>query len=179
MKNIYASVTTSILGSILILVSYSTPAVFSRSQVVFYCGRTQDGNLDPATLMGVRGIRGVEHRTIVVWRENTGSMTPLQRCEIVSRRFQQAWDRGNFQKLVPGVDRRTGSGLICAVSGSNDPCQLNRVLFTVKTERDAKEITERLRGTMNNNSGTPIYQSSTAESIDMQELIDSILRQRS
>jgi Circadian oscillating protein COP23 len=151
----------------------TSPSLSQPQKVAFYCGRTTDGNLDPATIVGTKGRKGDEHRVIVVWRQRVGNMTPEQRCELVSKRFQLAWEKGNFNHLVPGMDRKSGRGLICAVSKSNSICDTDKMLFSVNSQQDAREIVTGLYDSIRR-TGNPTYQSSSNESIDMQELIDSI-----
>jgi hypothetical protein len=51
----------------------SAQVVAQTERVGFYCGYTQDGNLFPATMVGVSG-REREPRTLIVWKNNTLSM---------------------------------------------------------------------------------------------------------
>lgn len=158
--------------SIAILIA-TFPSLAQSQKVVFYCGRTTDGNLNPATLVGTKGRKGEEHRVIVVWRQKVGNLTPEQRCEMVSKKFQSAWEKGNFNHLVPGMDRKSGRGLICAVSKSDSICDADKMLFTVNSQQDAQEIVTGLYDSIRR-TGNPTNQSSSNASIDMQELIDSI-----
>jgi hypothetical protein len=162
----------SILTPLAILTA-TFSALAQPQKVAFYCGRTTDGNLNPATIVGTKGRKGEEHRVIVIWRQKAGKMTPEHRCELVSKRFQTAWDRGNFNHLVSGIDRQSGRGSICAVSKSNSTCDGESILFTVNNQKEAREIVTGLYESIRQ-TGNPLYQSSSNESIDMRELIDSI-----
>ena len=163
----------SIVCTHLAIFVLTSSALAQSQKVAFYCGRTTDGNLDPATIVGTKGRKGDEHRVIVIWRQKVSNITPAQRCEIVSKRFQSAWEKGNFNHLVSGMDRKSGRGLICAVSKSNSICDADKMLFTVNSQKDAQEIVTGLYESIRR-TGNPNYQSSSHESIDMQELIDSI-----
>jgi Circadian oscillating protein COP23 len=150
----------------------ATPTLAETEKVAFYCGRTQDGNLYPATMIGVSG-REREPWTIVVWKNRSGNVTPQQRCDTVSRRFQAAWDRHEFNHLVAGTEAKSGRGLICAVRDRNSVCDASKMLFTVNNRQNAREIIQGLYEGMRK-TGNPTYQASSNESIDMQELINSL-----
>jgi Circadian oscillating protein COP23 len=159
----------------LLLISTSfptTPTLAETEKVAFYCGRTQDGNLYPATMAGVSG-REREPWTIVIWKNRSGNLTPQQRCETVSRRFQAAWDRHEFNHLVAGTEAKSGRGLICALRDRNSVCESSKMLFTVNNRQNAREIIQGLYESIRK-TGNPTYQSSSNESIDMQELINSL-----
>jgi Circadian oscillating protein COP23 len=151
---------------------HATPTLAETEKVAFYCGRTQDDNLYPATMIGVSG-RDREPWTIVVWKNKAGNVTPQQRCDTVSRRFQAAWDRHEFNHLIAGTEAKSGRGLICAVRDRNSTCDASKMLFTVNNRQNAREIIQGLYEGMRK-TGNPTYQASSNESIDMQELINSI-----
>jgi Circadian oscillating protein COP23 len=147
------------------------PALAQTEKVAFYCGRTTDGSLNPATILGVSGRRSDEHKTIVIWRKTIDKITPEQRCEMVTKRFQSAWNKGEFNHLVAGINSKTGQGLICAVRERNGSCDLTKMLFSVKNQQSAREIVQGLYDSLQK-TGNPTYQSSSSESIDMKELIN-------
>ncbi len=177
-----STIVTSLVKPLLLTIALSTTITYlivptniaqaSRAKVAFFCSRTNDGNLDPVTMMGVSGKK--EHQPIVIWKNELGSQAPEQRCQTAFSRFQIAWDRGDFQNLVTGIDRKTGQGLICAVKTRDAKCEPSQVLFAVNNEQKAREITKQLYINMRRGQGIPVYQSSSQESIDMQELIDSM-----
>lgn len=145
----------------------------SPKKVEFYCGRTND--IYPATMLAVKGN---EPRTIVVWRNKFGKMSPKQRCEITSRRFQAAFvERTDLAFLIPGIDRQTGHGLICAVKSSGNQCDAKQMLFATRDQQDAQEIVRGLYDSIRR-TGNPVYQSSSSDSIDIKELIDSLVNSR-
>jgi Circadian oscillating protein COP23 len=166
----------SVIATLIVLLLTSLETHPSLAQTPkkfeFYCGRTND--IYPATMLAARGS---EPRTIVVWRNKFGKMSPQQRCETISRRFQAALDRGNLNFLIPGIDRQTGHGLICAVKSGENQCDTKQMLFALRNQQDAQEI---LRGLYDSirRTGNPIYQSSSSESIDIKELIDSLANPR-
>lgn len=163
------TITTSIA---LFLVSFQALPTHAQptKNIEFYCGRTND--IYPATMLAVRGS---EPRTIVVWRNKFGKMSPQQRCEGISRRFQAALERRELDLLGYGIDRQTGQGLICATKYGENQCDVKHMLFAVRNQQAAQEIVRGLYDSIRR-TGNPIYQSSSNESIDMKELIDALTK---
>jgi Circadian oscillating protein COP23 len=161
------TITTSIA---LLLASFQTLPTLAQpvKTVEFYCGRTND--IYPATMLAVKGS---EPRTIVVWRKKYGKMSPLQRCQAISPRFQAALERDEFDLLGYGINPQTGQGLICATKYGKNQCDVKHMLFAVNNQQAAEEIVRGLYDSIRR-TGNPIYQSSSNESIDMKELIDSL-----
>jgi Circadian oscillating protein COP23 len=148
----------------------TTPSLAQPKKMEFYCSRTND--MYPATMLGVSGR---DPLTIVVWKNKFGNMSPKQRCETISPLFQKALRSGDFNRLVSGVDRKTGQGLICASKkyGENQ-CDSKRMLFAVNSQQDAKDIIRDLYQSMSSRVSNPVSQSSSSESIDLQELVNSM-----
>ena len=148
----------------------SSPTLAQSQNVAFYCGRTTQN--EPATVMQVKGIEAT--RTIVVWKNGFGNMPAKKRCELVSEKFQTAWNQGDFKKLVPKIERNSGKGILCALLSEKQVCQEKDILFRVNNAAKADSLVADLFQAMSSKVGSPIYQSSSAQSIDMQELIKSI-----
>jgi hypothetical protein len=143
--------------------------------VQFFCGRVnQDGKIIPTTQAVSSGT--VDPVSLIFWKyPPPKGMTNRQRCETVSKRFQLAWDRGTFDKLIVGTDKKTGLGLICAVPYAETQCTRSHLLFTLGTGSDAEEVRDRLRSTLSGpGKGSPLSQSSGENEIDMQLLIDRL-----
>jgi hypothetical protein len=146
-----------------------------KAKVSFFCGRANvNGEIIPTTQAMSSGMS--ETISLISWRyQPPKGMTNQQRCEIVSKRFQSAWDRGTFDKLISGVDKNSGMGLICAVTYTQKKCDRANLLFTLSTGSDAEDLLNRLRGTISGSAGgQPIAQSSGSNEIDMQLLVDRL-----
>jgi Circadian oscillating protein COP23 len=150
--------------------SSPTLAQSPAPEVAFFCGRNTQNEL--ATEVRVKGIEAT--RIIVVWKNGFGNMPAQKRCEIVSEKFQTAWNRRNFHKLVPNVERSSGKGILCALLTEKQVCQEKDILFRVNNAAQADSIVANLYQAMSSKVSRPLYQSSSAQSIDMQELIKSI-----
>jgi Circadian oscillating protein COP23 len=147
------------------------PTTLAQETVEFYCGRTE--NQEPATVLGVRG--KPKFRTVVIWRKSFGQISAEKRCRIISDRFEEGRKNKQFDLLIAGRDKTTGQGLICAIKHGEKICDSKHLLFSVNNQAEAKEIVQGLYSSMRKN-GKPVPQSSSSESIDIQELIDSIDR---
>lgn len=94
---------------------------------------------------------------------------------MVSKRFQLAWDRGTFDKLIVGIDKRTGMGIVCAVAYTEKECTRSHLLFTLSTGSDAEEVRDGLRSAISGGGkGAPQPQSSGENEIDMRLLRDRL-----
>jgi Circadian oscillating protein COP23 len=140
------NVKSSIIAAITLFITSSCLPISSTLAQVkkarFYCDVIQINDVSyPATRLEISNRTGQEPSTIVVWKSAFANMSPKQRCEMVSSRFQSAWDRGDLKRLVAGIDRKTGQGLICAVSNRDSKCDLKHTLFAVQDKRKAQDIT--------------------------------------
>lgn len=144
-----------------------------KGTVQFFCGRVnQDGKIIPTTQAISTG--NSDPVSLILWKDTPPKgMTNQQRCEIVSKRFQSAWNGGSFDKLIAGIDKTSGLGLICAVRYTERTCDRSNLLLTLNTSSDAEDMLNRIRGTLSNpDKAVPISQSSGENEIDMQLLID-------
>jgi Circadian oscillating protein COP23 len=159
---------------ILILPSRSL-ARDKTDNVQFFCGRiNQDGKIIPTTQAVSSGT--VDPVSLILWQyPPPKGMTNQQRCETVSKRFQLAWDRGTFDKLIVGIDKKSGLGMVCAVPYAEKECTRSHLLFTLAKSSDAEEVRDRLRSAISGpGKGKPIPQASGENEIDMQLLIDRL-----
>jgi hypothetical protein len=145
-----------------------------KSQVKFFCTYSQDGKLTPYTSVGIVGTRA-EHRAIVKWSDYK-NRTAEQRCQEATRKFQAAWDRGSFHRLVAGKNSNR-EGIICALSYKQTRCDGSHQLFVLRNASESKEIVRQLYQTIGGAVvSDPAEQSSDLNEIDMQQLIESISR---
>jgi hypothetical protein len=158
---------------IAILISPSPSLANQKSTVQFFCGRVnQNGKIIPTTQ--AISIGNSDPISLILWKYTPPKgMTNQQRCETVSKRFQSAWNRGSFDKLIPGIDKSSGLGLICAVSYTEKTCDRSNMLLTLSTDSDADDMLNHIRGMLSNpDKGSPIPQSGGENEIDMQLLRD-------
>jgi hypothetical protein len=161
-----------------ILISPSPSLANQKGTVQFFCGRfNQKGKIIPTTQ--AISIRNSNPVSLILWKyPPPKGMTNQQRCETVSKRFQSAWDRGNFDKLIAGIDKASGLGLICAIRYTERTCDRSKMLLTLSTGSDADEMLDRIRGKLSDpDKDIPIPQSGGENEIDMQLLSDLLNKQ--
>jgi Circadian oscillating protein COP23 len=122
------------------------PAQTTTTATRIYCGQSYDPSSKqnlPTTLALATG--QTEPTALIVWKsEFFGSnYTPKKRCEVVSPKFQAAFQAGRIY-LSSGVDKTTGQGIICSAASANDACDKSSMLFTLKSYQKAQETMERL-----------------------------------
>ncbi|OCR02029.1 hypothetical protein BCD67_07585 [Oscillatoriales cyanobacterium USR001] len=109
--------------------STTSPTTSSR----FYCGMS---NGQPATLLS--SIRGIT--PLIIWEKPDliSGLSPEQRCEEISARFQRFYDSGSLRYLTTGTVGN--QPVLCAVSEINTPCSLSNVLIPLSPGTDAKSV---------------------------------------
>jgi Circadian oscillating protein COP23 len=159
MDRLFRSIAITLFLPILI---GSAPALASDRtvKVRFFCAPSQDDKMTPTTYAMTSGMK--DYLPLIMWKYTPPKgTTNQQRCESTSSRFQSAWDRGTFDKLIANTDKKNGAGLICAVSYRELKCDRSNSLFTLNTGSDAADIIQRLRGAISGpEKGEPIPQSS-------------------
>ncbi|MFH7028731.1 MAG: COP23 domain-containing protein [Heteroscytonema crispum UTEX LB 1556] len=63
-------------------------------------------------------------------------LSPLRRCQDVSRRFQKNLDNGTLKTIVTGTIN--GLPVVCAAISTNDACTSSTMLFTLKGGANAR-----------------------------------------
>jgi len=130
---------TFTIASFLALVSVaaiSQPSYAGRTE--FYCAaeggeyftfvRTEDG----------------ERHKVMGWISTYSypNMTPKQRCQQVSTRFQRNYDNGTLKRIASGkVKKET---VICSGIDVNTVCDSSNLLFTLKPGEKGKEVAQKL-----------------------------------
>ena len=144
--------------------------------IQFYCGKAADpsskSNL-PATVVKAAGYE--EETVLIIWKSEAFKTTPQQRCETVSPKFQAAMQQGR-NYLTAGIDKKSGSGMICAMSNAEQPCDRSNMLFTLKSYQDAGNTIEQLSSVLLGTASMPQYQSSGNRVVDLRKF--ALLRKK-
>jgi hypothetical protein len=117
----------------------------AKSEVKFICGQSFDqvsGQRYPTTYAW-------NHRgkmAIIRWKKQWGSTNyrPQQRCEEVSSRFQQAYNKGTLNFITNGV--MNGQPVICTTSGYGRACE--SLLVTLQQGENSLAILDELKGVL-------------------------------
>ena len=183
----FALVTAILLSSLITIAGSSATQVMAENTnpqlvaqasptVQFYCGKAADpsskSNL-PATVAKVAGSE--EETVLIIWKSEAFKSTPQQRCETVSPKFQASLQQ-NRNYLTAGIDKKSGLGMICAVSNAEQPCDRPNMLFTLKSYQDAGNTIEELSNVLKGTANGPKYQSGGNQVVDLRNL--ALLRKK-
>ncbi|MGL5064262.1 MAG: COP23 domain-containing protein [Microcoleus sp.] len=123
---------------------------FSYAQARTYtCGTDRSTQL-PATL--VRTPRG--NIPIILWVNNFPPLTPQQRCQEVSDRFQQFADNHLLKYLRTGTVN--GQPVLCVATSRGGTCPNENVLITLPSRSNANQVLERLLDLRRHAAGKPL-----------------------
>ena len=183
----FAIFKTALLSSLITIAGASATQVMAENthpQIVaqasptvqFYCGKAADlsskSNL-PATLAKVSGV--TEEPVLIIWKSEAFKTTPQQRCETVSPKFQASLQQGRHY-LTAGIDKKSGMGMICAMSDAEQPCDRANMLFTLKSYQDAGTTIEGLYSLLAGTISEPQYQSGGNRVVDLRNF--ALLRKK-
>jgi S1-C subfamily serine protease len=109
----------------------------TSTPITFYCGIS---NGQPATL--VRTVRGP--LPLIIWEnpDLISGLSPEQRCEEVSARFQRFYDNKSLEYVTTGTI--VNQPVLCVPSERNTPCSLSNVLIPLSPGTDAKSVLEKI-----------------------------------
>jgi hypothetical protein len=142
-------------------------------KVSFYCGQTFDPNTNqivPTTIVASSSKR--EPVALIQWKSKlNGKFTPQVRCNLVSAKFQQAWEAKRLNYLTAGLDKNSGLGIICGVKELSTRCDKSSMLFTLANGADANETLGRINGIKGGDGSNPVPQSS-GDSVDIDKIIN-------
>ena len=97
----------------------------------YYCGKSQDGT--PTTFARKLAIPGSV--AIVRWeRDNWTNITPQERCEQVSARFERTYQANNLQYIVG--DTFNNQPVVCGVRNYGDICKIEENFLLTLQHRD-------------------------------------------
>ncbi len=161
---------TTFISTLLPLQSLAqTPA-----KVRFYCGQTFDPGSNaivPITLVASSSKR--EPVALIQWKSKlSGKYTPQVRCNMVSAKFQQAWEAKRLNYITAGVDAKSGLGLICGSKERASDCTRTNMLFTLANGADASETIERMKDIRGGIVNNPIVQNSGDRIVDIANIIN-------
>ncbi len=130
---------SQIVSVIALTLSYgatSTQISYAQS-TKFFCG-TSDGV--PATLVHTsRGDIPMIHWVDTYFQAH---WTPRQRCEEISERFQQFYNKGTLNFLKTGIYNR--QNVLCVASYQDGPCLPQGILVTLKPDANPQDTLQRL-----------------------------------
>lgn len=140
----------SVLGlTILSLAAiYQQPVLAERSS--FYCDTAKS---PPMTYIKSRGRKSA----VIRWNLAVNRASALQRCRIVSQRFQRLHDSGNLRFFKVG--KLNGYPVVCGARTSGERCNGANLLFTLIRGTDPNTVLAKLLNVNSLASSTVVNQS--------------------
>ena len=87
----------------------------------------------------------VNKKPLIVWKSEdmtSQGFNPQKRCELVSPRFQQAYDNGTLKFMREG--EFNNQSVICTVSNIGDSCDTGTLLLTLSPEENPEQTLAQL-----------------------------------
>jgi hypothetical protein len=170
MKN---QLTILLAGGLLLSNVVAMAPARAEDGVRFYCGQSYDPTSKkniPTTLVSVPGRK--DPLALIRWKsEYFPQFAPQERCNIVSPKFQKAYNAGNLNFLAAGKHRKNGLGIICGLATPEDSCNNDtNMLFTLKPYASSESVLRQLTGIVSGEINEPIVQSSSGELVDLRPL---------
>ncbi|MCC5611968.1 COP23 domain-containing protein [Nostoc sp. CHAB 5834] len=158
------------LAALTSVATISLPASFSQStaaesqpdKVTFFCRQIFDpasGEQIPATVAWVPERKG--HIRFIGWKSEYFSQsgwTPLKRCNKVTQKFQEFYEKGSLNYLSSGKSK--GLPIICGLANQGETCNANNQLFTIKSGSNTEQVLQRLTDITEGKSAEALLQSS-------------------
>jgi hypothetical protein len=133
----------------------------------YYCNETKiNGKLIPVTYIDSQS----KTRQMIIWEKTLGGQKPLQRCNQVTERLQQAEAKNELNMITSPK----GQPVICTTNKYEGPCKT--VLLTLESDEKKWKILEELKDQLSMHSIGPMKNSSGESSVYYQLDIEELLR---
>lgn len=134
------------LSLTLLMICLNSDLALSKSPKTtryFFCGKFYD------TWTTFGKVRGYAERPIIRWRDDEwdsdDGANPKERCLKVSKSFQDYYNRGLFNYVIPSRDRK-GRGIVCVAQYKTGRC--TGILWYVRPTDNPDEIIKQLFGAL-------------------------------
>jgi hypothetical protein len=109
---------------------------------------------------------------LIRWKKNWGNfISPQQRCEAISPRFQKAYESGTLQFITNGM--MNGQPVICTTRSNGGACQT--LLMTLRQEENSFKTLVELKELLNGTEVTPVTHSSGTPQVYYWVDIDNLI----
>lgn len=165
-------VLTLVTGVVVTELTASRPATAQKVQARFYCGQSyhpEAKKIVPTTFVATSA--RAEPIALLRWKSAFGAYSPQTRCNMVSQKFQSAWKNGNLRYIAAGTDQASGQGIICGLANNTQTCDKSKLLFTLRSRRDAGDVISSINDIRAGRSGGVTDQSSGGEVVNLEELL--------
>jgi hypothetical protein len=139
------------LSTLLTLTALPIAPTQAGSNIHFFCHQTEiNGKLIPVTYIR----NPSQTRKMIIWEKTLGGQNPLQRCNQVSDRLQEAVDKNQLNMITTGIINK--QKVICTTDKYDGACQT--VLLTLEPNENKWEILETLKYILQGKAILPISQ---------------------
>lgn len=133
----------------------------------YYCNETKiNGKLIPVTYIDSPS----KTRQMIIWEKTLGGQKPLERCNHVTERLQQAEAKNELNMITSPK----GQPVICTTNKYEGPCKT--VLLTLESNENKWKILDELKDQLAMRSIGPMKNSSGESSVYYQLDIEALLR---
>jgi hypothetical protein len=158
-----------LLTSLLTLSIVAIAPTQARGNHEFYCNQTKiNGKLIPVTYIRFQS----KTRQMIIWEKTLGGQKPLQRCNHVSDRLQEAEDKNELNMITSPK----GQPVICTTDKYEGPCKT--LLLTLAPDENKRTILDELKDQLGMRSIGPMKHSSGELSVyyqlDLQQLLRNV-----
>ena len=116
----------------------------SAGSVKFACSQSYDAE-QAEYVFTTFAWNPINKKPLIVWQREhltDKGFDPQKRCELVSPRFQQAYDNGTLKFMREGVFNN--QSVICTVSQIGDDCEAGTLLLTLSPEENPQQTLAQL-----------------------------------
>lgn len=153
------------------VLSAPSMAQISSSDYQFFCNRGYDKKTKgyfPTTF-----VRYDNHKyALILWKKHMPGITPQQRCNEVSQRFQKAYKNGSLNIITNGI--MNGQPVICTAKEFQGDCA--DLLVTLKPNEDSLTVLNQLKDSLSGRGVGATPQSSGPRQVYIQIDLENALR---
>ncbi|NER03792.1 MAG: hypothetical protein F6K17_14780 [Okeania sp. SIO3C4] len=160
LKSVLSTIAASAVA-FAVIATFSQPSFAQRGKTVYFCGKSSAGI--PTTYARTASGKRIP---IIRWEKDwSEKYTPEKRCEIVSKKIQEAEEKDVLKVLKVGLENN--QRVICAAKNVDEACEV--LLFTLRSGDDPNKLLGTLIGTAYS-SGSIVIHSDDPYEADYYEL---------
>ncbi len=153
------------------VLSLPSMAQISNSDYQFFCNRSYDKKTNlrvPTTFVYYNNHKSA----LILWTKKMVDITPQQRCNEVSQRFQKAYNNGSLNIITNGIMK--GQPVICTAKEFLGDCA--DLLVTLRPNEDSLAVLNQLKDSLSGRGVGAIKQSSGAGQMYIQIDLENAVR---
>lgn len=172
LKSLILGLLTTTVTLVGVAANYPKANAQVNNRVRFICGQSYDQETNrrlPTTI----AVTSAGRKNIIQWEsKNIQGYSPQRRCQEVSGRFQEAYQKRMLNFLT--TSQVNNQPVICIARRYQDGCQM--LLMTLLPGEDTLRVANDLRNALNGRQVGPVRHSSEVPSVYYEINIDELLR---